>query len=84
MTTKEFPCTACGKCCRNVGLSKQTDFLDRGDSICKYFNEYTNLCTIYDQRPLVCRVEDYYDVFLSDKYEWNEFVDINLKICESL
>lgn len=84
MINKEFPCTSCGKCCRNVSLSKQTAFLDRGDSICRYFNEDTNLCTIYNQRPLVCRVEDYYDVFLSDKYDWDEFVEINLKACDGL
>lgn len=84
MNNKEFPCTACGKCCKNVALSSETTFLDRGDSICKNFNEDTNLCNIYSQRPLVCRVEDYYDTFLSDKYNWDDFVEINLIICENL
>lgn len=84
MSTQEFPCTACGKCCRHVNLSNETAFLDRGDAICKFFNEDTNLCTIYNNRPLVCRVEDYYNKYLSDSYRWDEFVKINLIICEGL
>lgn len=82
--TKPFPCTACGKCCRNVGQSEQTAFLDRGDGVCYHFNEQTNLCSIYENRPLVCRVEEYYKTYLSDIYEWDEFVKINLEICEKL
>ncbi|WP_159991818.1 YkgJ family cysteine cluster protein [Pelistega ratti] len=81
---KPFPCNACGKCCRNVHLSEQTKFLDRGDGICHYFNESTNLCNIYETRPLVCRVEQYYQTYLSDKYEWDDFIKINLEICEKL
>ncbi|MGQ0286760.1 YkgJ family cysteine cluster protein [Pasteurellaceae bacterium 22721_9_1] len=80
----QFPCTACGKCCRRVNLSEQTIFLDRGDGVCQYFDENTNLCTIYETRPLVCRVEDYYKNFLSDVYTWEEFVKINISICEKL
>ncbi|WGE91862.1 YkgJ family cysteine cluster protein [Actinobacillus genomosp. 1] len=79
-----FPCTACGKCCRRVNLSEQTAFLDRGDGICQHFNTDTNLCNIYENRPLVCRVEDYYKTYLSDIYEWDEFVRMNLAICEKL
>ena len=82
--TKPFPCTACGKCCRNVGKSEQTAFLDRGDGVCYHFNEQTNLCSIYENRPLVCRVEEYYKTYLSDIYEWDEFVKINLEICEKV
>lgn len=79
-----FPCNSCGKCCRRVNMSDETRFLDRGDGVCKNFDEQTNLCTIYTERPLVCRVEDYYKKHLSEKIEWDEFVRINVKICESL
>ena len=79
-----FPCNSCGKCCRKVSSSKETVWLDRGDSVCKYLNEETNKCTIYTQRPLVCRVEDYYDKNLSQHYSWDDFIEINIKICESL
>ncbi|MCB1658829.1 MAG: YkgJ family cysteine cluster protein [Pseudomonadales bacterium] len=80
----KFPCSACGKCCRKVGISPQTQFLDRGDSVCRHFNEVTNLCNIYDDRPLVCRVEDYYKKHLSDKIRWIDFIEINHQICQKL
>ncbi len=79
-----FPCNACGKCCRRVNLSELTIYLDRGDGVCQNFNEVTNLCNIYHNRPLICRVEDYYKAYLSEKIEWNDFVKINLEICEKL
>ncbi|MEH8137622.1 YkgJ family cysteine cluster protein [Gallibacterium anatis] len=80
----DFPCSACGKCCRRVNLSEQTRFLDRGDGICLHFDESTNLCKIYENRPLVCRVKDYYLANLTDQYSWEEFVFLNIKICEVL
>lgn len=50
----EFHCTCCGLCCRVVGrISKE---LDRGDLVCKYLNEDTNLCDIYEERPIFCRI----------------------------
>lgn len=78
-----FPCNDCGKCCRQVANSEETAWLDRGDSVCMYFDEEKNLCTIYKSRPLVCRVEDYYDRYLSDQFSWTEFVQINLNICKN-
>lgn len=79
-----FPCTACGKCCRHVYLSEQTSYLDRGDGVCLYLDENTNLCAIYETRPIVCRVEDYYKKYLCNIYTWEEFVQINLDICRKL
>ncbi|WP_273382184.1 YkgJ family cysteine cluster protein [Actinobacillus porcinus] len=84
MNTNPFPCTACGKCCRRVNLSEQTAYLDRGDGVCKHFDEQTNLCKIYENRPLVCRVEDYYKAHLSHLYSWDEFIKLNLEICHKL
>lgn len=77
-----FPCTACGECCRRVAQSEQTAFLDRGDGICRYFDEPSKLCTIYDTRPLVCRVEDYYVAHLSEVIDWQDFVQINIALCQ--
>lgn len=77
-----FPCNACGECCRRVNLSEQTVFLDRGDGICRHFDEQSRLCTIYETRPLVCRVEDYYVAHLSQVIEWHDFVQANLSICQ--
>lgn len=79
-----FPCTSCGKCCRRVNLSEITAYLDRGDGICRHFDSDTNLCKIYQERPLVCRVGDYYKTHLSDDISWQEFVRLNLEICKKL
>ena len=62
----------------------QTQFLDRGDSVCRYLNEQTNLCNIYENRPIVCRIEDYYRTYLSDQIEWIDFIKINESICNKL
>ena len=79
-----FPCNGCGKCCRKVSNSPETKWLDRGDSVCRHFSEDRNSCTIYETRPLICRVEDYYDRYLSDKIHWDKFVKLNMEICHSL
>lgn len=78
------PCTACGLCCKQVGMSVETAFLDRGDNICRHFDEKSKLCTIYEQRPLVCQVQDYYQTHLTHLYSWQEFIELNQKICKQL
>ncbi|MBS9783563.1 MAG: YkgJ family cysteine cluster protein [Pasteurella sp.] len=79
-----FPCTACGQCCKNVHKSDEANYLNRGDGTCRYFDEDTLLCTIYENRPLVCRVEDYYNKYLTHLYDWDGFVKMNLEVCEQL
>ena len=81
---KPFPCNSCGKCCQNVHLSEITQPLDRGDGTCHHFDENTKLCLIYNNRPNICRVESEYINNYSTKYTWDEFININLKICELL
>lgn len=78
----DFPCTACGLCCKRVGFSPQTAWLNRGDGICRHYDEVTKRCTIYEDRPLVCRVKDYYRLHLAEQITWNEFVEKNLEICK--
>lgn len=79
-----FPCNGCGSCCRLVANISETAWLDRGDSVCKYLDEQSNRCTIYSNRPLVCRVEDYYLAHLSSRIAWDDFVKVNLEVCEKL
>ncbi|MFA0210025.1 YkgJ family cysteine cluster protein [Vibrio artabrorum] len=81
---RAFPCDACGECCRNVHISVETKHLDRGDGTCVHFNDFNKLCDIYDDRPLVCRVQEYYDKNLSKDYEWELFIEMNIEICERL
>ncbi len=80
---KEFVCKKCGCCCKNIGVYEPAEFLDRGDGVCKYFDEKTNLCTIYDFRPDFCRVDKMYKQY-KDKMTWNQYVDANYEGCEEL
>ncbi len=79
-----FPCTACGKCCRRVNENPQGHFLDRGDGVCRHLIEDTNLCSIYEMRPIICRIGDYYKKQFADIVSWDEFVKINISICRKL
>ncbi|WP_078055520.1 YkgJ family cysteine cluster protein [Rappaport israeli] len=81
---EDFPCNACGLCCRLVGTNPQTAFLDRGDGICQHLDVQSNLCTIYSERPLICRVKDYYKAYLTKQLTWQEFIKINSDICKKL
>ena len=48
----EFLCSKCGACCRSV---KNLD-LPHDNGICIYLNQDDNTCSIYENRPLLCRV----------------------------
>jgi len=44
--------------------------LDDGSGCCKYFDKKTNLCSIYEKRPIQCRItEGYYAFFSFIPYE---------------
>jgi hypothetical protein len=84
VSLEPFPCTQCGKCCRNVHLSDLTSWLDRGDGICKYLNSTVNSCSIYESRPDICQIEKQYKNYYAKKYTWAEFTKLNLEVCEKL
>lgn len=79
-----FPCTQCGLCCQNVNLADETHFLDRGDGTCRHYNENSKLCTIYATRPEICQVERQYILRYADSYSWDEFVALNVQVCQVL
>ncbi|MGF1788833.1 YkgJ family cysteine cluster protein [Photobacterium swingsii] len=81
---KPFPCNGCGKCCANVHLSEITLPLSRGDGICRHLDTVTKRCQIYDNRPDICQVELQYRENYAEQFSWDEFIAINLEICESL
>jgi len=79
-----FPCTGCGACCKSVLLSPQTAWLDRGDGICKHFDENGRVCNIYENRPDVCNVRKMYEKLYVNSFSWTDFVAANKKACEKL
>jgi uncharacterized protein len=76
-----YPCTACGACCRNISALAS---LDRGDGVCQHYDEVTRLCTVYDERPLVCRIDRYYETRLRHKMPATTFYTIQAYTCVSL
>ena len=54
---KEFPCTKCAACCKQVRGLMPT----KKDGSCVYLKE--DRCSIYEDRPDICRINDGYEAF---------------------
>ena len=72
-----FVCDRCGACCHHLELSPLYKELDRGDGICKYLSG--NLCSIYENRPLLCRVDASYDAFFKDVFTLEIYYNLNYR-----
>ena len=77
-----FQCDMCGKCCRNLYRSPLYRELDRGDGVCRYLEG--NRCSIYVNRPLLCRVDESYDVFFKDIMTREMYYRMNYMMCKQL
>ncbi|MES1954166.1 hypothetical protein SAHY_06278 [Salinisphaera hydrothermalis EPR70] len=78
-----FPCTRCGLCCHKLGNSDALAELDRGDGVCIYYEPSIG-CTVYDERPLVCRIDEGYDAFASDLMSLQRYYRHNAEVCNQL
>lgn len=76
-----FYCSQCGICCRNLPAVTLFDELHHGDGVCKFLEG--NLCSIYDTRPLLCRVDESYHLF-EHSMSYEEYLDVNYKSCSIL
>ncbi|MFV9473433.1 YkgJ family cysteine cluster protein [Advenella sp. RU8] len=79
-----YPCTRCGLCCQHVDRLDETQFLNRGDGICKHYHELGRRCEIYDERPEICRVESVYKKHYAKFYDWDQYVEMNMNACLGL
>lgn len=77
----KFFCDRCGLCCRNIKNIVELQNFNRGDGICKYFDETTNLCKIYEKRPIVCRVDEFYEKYLKNQMDKKEYYKKNYEVC---
>ena len=77
-----FICDKCGMCCKNVGGSSVYKELDDGTGKCRYLVK--NICSIYEDRPLLCRVDESYEVFFKDKMTLEEYYRLNYEVCNKL
>lgn len=74
-------CSKCnGKCCRHI----KSEWFDRGDGVCKWLDLDTNKCRIYDDRPIFCNVDRYYDEYMKDKISKEEWYDLQHESCKKI
>lgn len=78
----KFKCDKCGLCCRALNRNPIFKDLDKGNGVCKYLRG--NICSIYNDRPLICRVDDSYDAFFKDSMTKEEYYQLNYKVCNQL
>lgn len=77
-----FECKRCGCCCRNLDKSDIYTSLNRGDGVCKYLKG--NDCSIYENRPLLCRIDESYERLFSHVLTREEYYLMNKQACEKL
>jgi len=77
-----FKCNGCGECCRNLDKSDVYEELDRGDGTCRFLVE--DQCSIYSERPMLCRVDESYWMYFKDKYTLEEYYNLNYEVCRKL
>ncbi|ARD39379.1 hypothetical protein F8538_14215 [Edwardsiella ictaluri] len=47
-----------------------------------FFNQNDRRCKIYESRPLICRVDDYFRMVLKDSITIEEYYRINSHYCD--
>ena len=77
-----FSCTKCGECCRHIDRVPQLAAFDIGNGVCRYLKD--NLCTIYNVRPGICRVDFMYDKYFSKQISREDYYALNEKACREL
>lgn len=77
-----FQCDRCGACCRNLNLSPLYKELDRGDGVCRYL--VGNLCSIYETRPLQCRIDESFHTVFVKFMSKEEYYRLNYNACDKL
>jgi Fe-S-cluster containining protein len=76
-----FPCTKCGICCKSLKSHNLYEKMDRGDGVCIHFNELESLCSIYEDRPSICRIDDMYEQFFLEKMTKEDYFIVNAVLC---
>lgn len=82
-----YQCTKCGKCCERMYLLPQNNkwrkLLDDGKGRCKYLTEQ-KLCSIFENRPVICDHERMYQEFYASKMSYKEFDTVLEQECKNI
>lgn len=79
-----FNCIKCGLCCRHLDKNDLYKNLHDGDGICKYLDLETNLCIIYEKRPILCNIDLSYEIYFLDNMSLEEYYKINYEGCQKI
>lgn len=79
-----FNCDGCGYCCENLHLNKLMQDMHAGDGICYFFNKKNRQCKIYEHRPLVCRVDDYFRLKMAKNMSKADYYQANTNYCDMM
>lgn len=74
----EYKCENCGACCRNWNPASYDSTICDENGVCKYLDQNTNLCTIYETRPVFCRCDEMFN--LQNEMNYEEYIKV-MKIC---
>lgn len=77
-----FACTRCGMCCRNISTVSELSAFDNGSGVCIHLEN--NLCTIYMDRPIICRVDQMYYSKYCESYDLETYYRLNYEACRAL
>jgi uncharacterized protein len=78
----EFPCNSCGLCCQHISGIKELEHFDNGQGVCIHLKNHQ--CSIYENRPDVCRVDVMYERYYKQLFSWDDFVKENVNVCKGL
>jgi hypothetical protein len=81
----EFLCSSCGACCRSLGkeVGEEVGLPVNEDGSCAHL--IGTLCSIYDDRPDVCRVDKLFENHFKDSgISRKELYILNTRACHVL
>jgi len=79
-----FPCSACGLCCQNISSVNELKDFDLGNGVCIHFDSINNSCTIYEDRPNICKVDEMFQIKYKQYFTKEAFYMENAKVCNAL
>ena len=75
-------CSKCKhhSCCKHV----IPELARENSTICRFFDEETGLCTIYDNRPWICNTDYMYEHYYKERMTREEYDRRNSEACKLL
>lgn len=77
-------CTKCGLCCKQAGLMKDFPEKSTKEGHCIQLSK-DNTCKKYDNRPVLCRVDEGYERYFKDQFKTElEYLNHNVEVCNAM